>query len=819
MSEKIETYSPEVKEQTALGVEGAGEIEATKINQAVIIQRIAKDLYKDATSGLRELYMNGVRACKDASKITKEVYYPKVVVTMNETERTLIIEDNGIGITEQMFQQVLRELGTSSNLDGRETGQFGMGFASYMTLSSVVIIDTVSLDGTSFKRIAKDGQSFQRLGNADRKTHGTTLSMTCYDKVNFVSLCSAFSRLAKYSGVPTELVLEKFDWIDEYNMGVNEIEQFRFDEDAIRTQNSQQDLVNIETEDFHLIALVGGAFHPSNHDHIYLLNVPIGSGISLPFMWYVLNIKDERKFLPMPDRDRMRDESDRTLEGLIDKEIKKYFQTLDITNYQQFLDSDRKNEFLWLSYHADYALPKMYELLYQLSDCTVRTVKYGTKRFDDGSLIVKLQQNYDIIYQGYKNQIVTEKLKEFCPNSIPMTVKKTKKTNWKKDVEVMKSFGIPFARQILIDNKVKIPKAEKSDEEIAGHTNFGSNSNYLGRNYETNMIDPDDIDENVIRIDGGHAMIDVIRYVRVCPNPYTFVRDASSLDETDCTSYTEWFKTIGDIVCPTNQGAKTVDELIEDKGNVVFCQGFEEAYEKFAVGNKKTIVYGTDQMLPFMLLSLPNEDSIAYIRNSCKRTTVTDLIKQKYDVTLYSDEDKKFFCNNLKDIPVCFHDLFARLIKNIEYGLDEDKRRMKMEDYLKLVKSYEAFDENDELAKLEFFYSQHATIADDTTSLADALQHLLYKSQETISDNEYLLAKFMKDMALPKIFGKIVFKKFTKTQLSYNDEYEVSFVSYNKEFQFHDESKVFGFELAIRGLKFKVTQQYVGIKLSVNVSH
>lgn len=818
MSEKIKTYSPSVKEQTPLGVEGAGEIEATKINQAVIIQRIAKDLYKDASSGLRELYMNGVRACKDVSEITKEVYYPKVVVRMNETERTLVIEDNGIGITEQMFQQVLRELGTSSNLDGRKTGQFGMGFASYMTLSSVVIIDTMALDGTSFKRIAKDGQSFQRLGNADRTTHGTTLFMTCYDKVNFVTLCSAFSRLAKYSGVPTELVLEKFDWIDDYNMGVNEIEQFRFDEEAILNQGLNQDLVNIETEDFHLVALVGGAYQPSNHEHIYLLNVPIGSGISLPFMWYVLNIKDERKFLPMPDRDRMRDESDRTLEGLIDKEIKKYFQTLDITKYQQFLDSDRQNEFLWLSYHNDYALPKMHELLYQLQDCTVRTVKYGTKRFGDGGLIVKLQDNVDVIYQGYKNQIVTDKLKEFWPNSMPITVKKTKKTNWKRDVETMKTFGIPFARQILIDNKVKIPKAEKSDEEISGHTNSGGSNNYLGCNYETNMIDPDDIDENVIRIDGGHAMIDVLRYVRSCPNPYTFVRDASSLDETDCTSYTEWLKTIGDIVCATNQGAKTVSELVEVKENVQFCQDFEESYERFVVDNEKTIVYGTDQMLPFMLLSLPNEDSIMHIRNSCKRTTVTDLIKQKYHITLYSDEDKKFFCDNLKDIPVCFHDLFARLIKNIRYDVEDDKKKMFMEDNLKLVKSYEAFDENDDLEKLRFFHSQHVTMADDTTNLAEAIESLLCNVKAKIQNNEYLLAKFVKEMYIPKIFGKVVFKSFKKDELSYYNQYEMSFVSYQTEFDFHDDVKVYDFNVITKGLKFRVTKAYVGIKLSVLIS-
>jgi len=55
MNEKITTYSPVTTEQVALGVEGAGEIEATKINEKVIIQRIAKDLYKNASSGLKEV--------------------------------------------------------------------------------------------------------------------------------------------------------------------------------------------------------------------------------------------------------------------------------------------------------------------------------------------------------------------------------------------------------------------------------------------------------------------------------------------------------------------------------------------------------------------------------------------------------------------------------------------------------------------------------------------------------------------------------------------------------------------------------------------
>ena len=78
MTEKIETYEPDIIPQTALDVDvkdenfndvmGTDGLIATRLNEKVIIQRIAKDLYKNSKSGLRELYNNSARACKIAKK-------------------------------------------------------------------------------------------------------------------------------------------------------------------------------------------------------------------------------------------------------------------------------------------------------------------------------------------------------------------------------------------------------------------------------------------------------------------------------------------------------------------------------------------------------------------------------------------------------------------------------------------------------------------------------------------------------------------------------------------------------------------------------
>jgi len=789
-----------------LNVTGIGEIEHTKLNEKVIIQRIAKDLYKNASSGLRELYMNSVRACRDTIKLSLENYSPRITVTINEENRTLIIEDNGIGITEQMYQQVLRELGTSSNLDGKEIGQFGMGFASYMTLSSVVIIDTMSVNGASFKRIAKDGQSFQRLGNADRKVHGTTLSMTCYSEVDFNVLIPRFYDIARYSGIPTFLMLDGFEYVTDNTSGINEIEQCKFNDDVLNEKTEQCDLVDIETDDFHLIALVAGANNPYNRNHVYLLNVPIQSDINLPFSWWVLNIKDERKFLPMPDRDRLREESDKKLSKIIGTEIKKYFLTLDIMTYQQFLTSNRKKEFLWLCSHNGYALPNMQSILSNLLECVVRTVEYDTKQFWDGSLILKLQGNSNIIYQNYKDKKITDKIEGLFPNSLIMTVKKTKKINWKEQVEIMKAFGIPFTKQILIDNKVKIPKRKKSEEIIIGHTH----SKY----YESSIVSPEDIDKNVIKVDGDYKILDVISFVRSCSNPYIFVKDTKSLDETDCTSFTEWMKTVGDIVCATNQGAKTVKELGEWDNAVYFCSDFKPEYEDIILQSEKLVVYGTNQLLPFMLYIINMGSGLGHIRNNTNQIDISSIIEEVCNVRIYDDTEIKFFCDNLKNIAHCFHELFGKFIASFGYDIEMKEQKKLMTDILKLIKSFDIFDETDELEKLQFYNAKYIDLEDKSTLFHDSISNILVNTKDKIRNDVHLLGRFVREMLIPKMFGKVIIKNLEKLEPNYRNAYKISFVSYQKDFNFQD-VKVYDFDVSVEEPKFRVTKAYVGVKLLV----
>lgn len=823
MDEEIETYSPEVEKQVPLPVDsdttGFEEVTekdgliATKLNEKVIIQRIAKDLYKNPSSGLRELYNNSARACRIAIKKHAEEK-PIIRISMNEAERKLIISDNGLGLSKERFKKVLLELGTSDNLEAGETGQFGMGFASYMTLSSVVVIDTHARNGDQYKMIAKDGMSFQPVGDADLEGYGTKLTMTCYETVDFPDLVLKLVKIARYSNIPTILELDKFEYFPSgFKRGINKLEQTSFDAEVKVSKTVKQDLIELETDDYHLIALVGMHNNPSNYEHIHLLNVPVESEISMPFDWWVLNIKDERKFKPMPDRDRMTEKADKQLEGLIDKDVKKYFSDLSIHSYKEFLESKKKNEFLWLVEHQDYAPLNLKPVLGNINNCTVRKVVYDTKNFDDGGLVYKLAMNYNIIYQGYKNKNVTEKVLDFEPASMLITTKKTKKNHWKEHVVFMESFGIPTARQILIDNKVKIPKMEKSEIELIGHTN--NSTSY----YEHEMVDLDDIDENFIRVDTV-PMVDMIRYVKQFQNPYTFVRNASELDEYDSRDYSEWLKNdVPNIVCATNDGALTIKELAEVDTEVIFCDDFIPEYESFLKQDDRIVVYGTTGLLPLALYKnpeCPEPKGLRDIPSPVVHGDFDTFVSKKHNVFINNDELKKIFCDNLNSIKPCFHKLFANLLSDFDNSTKPKEKERLIKIFVDRINGLPEFDETDVVASVRFYHEQ--TDKNKEAVWIETFQNLRMKAQYKIMETDDSQARLLKELILPKIFGHVEFRRMVKEPISYNTAYSIDIATHDREFDFKDDMEVYGFNLQFRGVKIRVNKGYCSLTMLVYIN-
>jgi hypothetical protein len=149
-----------------------------KLEEEVIIQRVSHDLYANPRSGFREFYNNECRACRIASRVFGA--NPSIEVTLVPSERKLVIQGvDSLGISQDKFLQVYSVLGRSDNFSGSEIGMYGLGRASYVTISDTVVLETFSReDGTAYAVLGKSGIGPGSRSSWTRRSRFWTCSTT-----------------------------------------------------------------------------------------------------------------------------------------------------------------------------------------------------------------------------------------------------------------------------------------------------------------------------------------------------------------------------------------------------------------------------------------------------------------------------------------------------------------------------------------------------------------------------------------------------------------------------------------------------------------
>ena len=180
-----------------------GQIRISSENMMPIIK---KWLYSDKAIFLREIVANGVDAITkfkklvtmgEAAETEGEEYCVKISV--DKKAKTLTVEDNGIGMTEEEVENYITQIafsGASDFLAKYEKaggdgiiGHFGLGFYSAYMVSELVEIETKSYkDGAAAVKWASDGNSTYSLDNCDRQARGTKIVMhIAADEKEFLS--------------------------------------------------------------------------------------------------------------------------------------------------------------------------------------------------------------------------------------------------------------------------------------------------------------------------------------------------------------------------------------------------------------------------------------------------------------------------------------------------------------------------------------------------------------------------------------------------------------------------------------------------------
>ena len=207
-------------------MEKQGKIKISSENMMPIIK---KWLYSDKDIFLREIVANGVDAITKHKKLvemgeankTEETY--KITVTVDEKNKTLTVEDNGIGMTADEVEKYITQIAFSGAEDFLKKyenasgdgiiGHFGLGFYSAYMVSENVEIFTKSYKNEPAVHWASDGNSTYSIRETDKQTRGTKIVMHLAEgEEDFLKEYTVRELLRKYcSFMPVDIFLNPKD--------------------------------------------------------------------------------------------------------------------------------------------------------------------------------------------------------------------------------------------------------------------------------------------------------------------------------------------------------------------------------------------------------------------------------------------------------------------------------------------------------------------------------------------------------------------------------------------------------------------------------
>jgi molecular chaperone HtpG len=159
---------------------------------------IKKSLYTDREIFLRELISNSVDAISKlkmaslAGEVSGETDEPEIIITADTSKKTLSVSDNGIGMTADEVKKYINQVAFSSAEDFIQKyeksandliGHFGLGFYSCFMVAQKVEVDTLSYkEGAEAVHWSCDGSPEFELSESERKSRGTTVTLTLQDE-------------------------------------------------------------------------------------------------------------------------------------------------------------------------------------------------------------------------------------------------------------------------------------------------------------------------------------------------------------------------------------------------------------------------------------------------------------------------------------------------------------------------------------------------------------------------------------------------------------------------------------------------------------
>lgn len=163
-----------------------------QVDLSGVLKVLSDSLYSSYQVFIRELLQNSVDAIQARKNLNHE-FTGKITVSYFDKgdEKTLIVEDNGVGLTLDEVDEFLSKIGSSSKRNQKVNrdsfiGQFGIGLLScFMVSEEVVVISHSGKTNESVKWVGNINGTYQKSRIEDDLAIGTSVFLKIKEEVHF----------------------------------------------------------------------------------------------------------------------------------------------------------------------------------------------------------------------------------------------------------------------------------------------------------------------------------------------------------------------------------------------------------------------------------------------------------------------------------------------------------------------------------------------------------------------------------------------------------------------------------------------------------
>ena len=223
------------------------EVKQFQAESKQLLNLMINSIYTNKEIFLRELISNASDAIDKYRylSLTSEGKIPnldhQIRISIDDKERTIVISDNGIGMTKE---ELVENLGTIAKSGSKEfiekiskskendqhldvIGQFGVGFYSAFMVADKIEVDTKSIDSQNGYKFTSDGQENYTIEDSDKSENGTDIKIYLkkstkeenYDRfLNQFTVEELVKKYSDYIRYPIKMIVKKSEQdVDENN--------------------------------------------------------------------------------------------------------------------------------------------------------------------------------------------------------------------------------------------------------------------------------------------------------------------------------------------------------------------------------------------------------------------------------------------------------------------------------------------------------------------------------------------------------------------------------------------------------------------------